>query len=99
MQPTFAVMILHVAASKWGETDVDSVEWCAMNFYDSIVRWVVPVFVMISGALFLKNDSPSINQDDISQKYFQDSKGVRFLVECVCDFTRYPGSFRFEAKF
>ena len=23
---TFAVMILHVAASKWGETDVDSVE-------------------------------------------------------------------------
>ena len=55
---TFAVMILHVAASKWGETDVDSVEWCAMNFYDSIVRWAVPIFVMISGALFLKNDSP-----------------------------------------
>ena len=27
-----------------------------MNFYDSIVRWAVPVFVMISGSLFLNPD-------------------------------------------
>ena len=28
-----------------------------MNFYDSIVRWGVPVFVMISGCLFLSGNS------------------------------------------
>ena len=54
----FAVMVLHVAASKWGATDIHTFEWEAMNFYDSIVRWAVPVFVMISGALFLSRDIP-----------------------------------------
>ena len=54
----FAVMALHVAASKWGTTDIHTFEWEAMNFYDSIVRWAVPVFVMISGALFLSRDIP-----------------------------------------
>ena len=29
-----------------------------MNFWDSIVRWTVSVFVMISGALFLSRDIP-----------------------------------------
>ena len=54
----FAVMVLHVAASKWYITDIHTFEWETMNFYDSIVRWAVPVFVMISGALFLSRDIP-----------------------------------------
>ena len=54
----FAVIVLHVAASKWYTTDIHTFEWEAMNFYDSIVRWAVPVFVMISGALFLSRDIP-----------------------------------------
>ena len=54
----FAVMVLHVAASKWHTTDIHTFEWEVMNFYDSIVRWAVPVFVMISGALFLSRDIP-----------------------------------------
>ncbi|MBQ3346627.1 MAG: acyltransferase family protein, partial [Synergistaceae bacterium] len=54
----FAVMMLHVASHNWGTTDVHSLEWQAMNFYDAIVRWAVPVFVMISGALFLNKDIP-----------------------------------------
>lgn len=53
---TFAVMILHLSAQNWYITDVNEFEWQTFNFYDSIVRWSVPVFVMISGALFLNRD-------------------------------------------
>lgn len=49
----FAVIILHVAAQNWMGTDFKSLSWNVFNFYDSAVRWCVPVFVMISGALFL----------------------------------------------
>ncbi len=54
----FAVVVLHVSAQNWYVTDVDSLEWQVFNFADSIVRWSVPVFVMISGALFLEREIP-----------------------------------------
>lgn len=50
---TFAVVIIHVAAQNWYTTDVNGFDWKVFNFYNSIARWAVPVFVMISGALFL----------------------------------------------
>ena len=50
---TLAVMVLHVAAQNWYSTSVSSFEWQTFNFFNSIVRWGVPIFVMISGALFL----------------------------------------------
>lgn len=50
---TFAVIVLHLSAQHWADTDVYSRSWQAFNLYDSAVRWAVPVFVMISGALFL----------------------------------------------
>lgn len=49
----FSVCLLHAAAQKWSNVDIISADWKILNFYDSIVRWSVPVFVMISGALFL----------------------------------------------
>lgn len=55
---TFAVMVLHVAAYNGYDADVFSLEWAAMNFYNSIVRWTVPIFTMISGALFLNKEIP-----------------------------------------
>ena len=55
---TFAVVVLHVSASNWYSTDVNGLQWQAFNFYDSVVRWGVPVFVMISGALFLNREVP-----------------------------------------
>lgn len=53
---TIAVIILHVASINWYVCDVHGVEWKILNFFDSITRWSVPVFVMISGSLFLKKD-------------------------------------------
>lgn len=53
---TFAVMVIHVAAQNWYGTEVTGFAWNAFNLYDSAARWSVPVFVMISGALFLSRD-------------------------------------------
>lgn len=53
---TFAVVVLHVAASNWYFIDVNGFEWQSFNFYDSVVRWGVPIFVMVSGSLFLSRD-------------------------------------------
>lgn len=50
---TAAVMVLHISAHNWYLADVGSWEWNVLNMYDSLVRWAVPVFVMMSGALFL----------------------------------------------
>lgn len=50
---TAAVILLHVAGQNWYAVDVDGTDWATFNFYSCIVRWGVPVFVMISGALFL----------------------------------------------
>lgn len=53
-----AVILLHVAGSYWYKLDVVSYSWQVMNIYDCITRWGVPVFVMISGALFLDPNRP-----------------------------------------
>lgn len=55
---TFSVIILHVSAQNWDSTAVNGFAWQTFNFFDSIVRWCVPVFVMISGALFLNRNIP-----------------------------------------
>lgn len=48
---SFAVIVLHVSAQSF---DIyDSSQWIVADIYDSMTRWCVPVFVMISGALFL----------------------------------------------
>jgi len=49
----FAVVFLHVAATVVTGRDVGSADWWYGNVYDSLVRWCVPVFIMISGALLL----------------------------------------------
>ena len=49
----FAVVMLHVAAGVVTGTDIGTTNWWFGNIYDSGVRWSVPVFVMISGALLL----------------------------------------------
>ena len=54
---TIAVIILHVAAPilyQYGKTS-DGI-WHTANIYDSIVRFCVPVFFMISGSLLLSKD-------------------------------------------
>ncbi|WP_423186127.1 acyltransferase [Alishewanella sp. d11] len=52
----FAVILLHVSSGIVLGKEVGSYEWWIGNIYDSAVRWCVPVFVMISGALLLSEE-------------------------------------------
>ena len=48
----FAVIWLHVCSYYWYKA-FPSVDWDILNAYNALVRWCVPIFVMITGALFL----------------------------------------------
>lgn len=60
----FAVVMLHVAAGFVGGIELSDLnygnrEWWAGNIYDSVTRWCVPLFVMISGYFLLNKDEPT----------------------------------------
>ena len=59
---TFAVIFLHVCCSDFYMFSF-SRNWYISLTYDSLVRWCVPVFVMISGALFLDPQKKITYQD------------------------------------
>lgn len=48
-----AVVLMHTAADQWSRVPYASSDWQALALWDSLVRWPVPVFIMITGALFL----------------------------------------------
>ena len=52
---TIAVIILHVATTDF-EQPLFSYNWYLSVIQSGIVRWAVPVFVMISGTLFLSSE-------------------------------------------
>lgn len=57
---TFAVMFVHVIArglnQNWHSAGVTTLDWQVFNFYESMLRWPIVVFIMISGSLFLNRD-------------------------------------------
>ena len=53
----FAVVWQHIGGQGWPESFPSS-EWEARNVFVSFAQWSVPVFFMISGALFLSPDKP-----------------------------------------
>lgn len=61
----FCVVFLHVSAGVVLGNDVGTEYWWVGNVYDSSVRWCVPVFVMISGALLLDPNK----QEDVATFY------------------------------
>lgn len=52
-----AVIVLHTAAIPLGQYGLIPINsWLTANFYNSLVRFAVPVFVMITGALLLHRE-------------------------------------------
>ena len=49
----FAVVLMHTASQGFNAGPVESADWRWFALWDSAVRWPVPVFMMITGALFL----------------------------------------------
>lgn len=52
---SFMVIVIHVAAYLWYDVSYNSFSFKVYNFYDSIVRSAVPIFIMISGVFFLSS--------------------------------------------
>ncbi len=49
----FSVVMLHSSAQFWYTLEINSRAWIIANSYDALFRFGVPVFVMLSGVLFL----------------------------------------------
>lgn len=49
----FAVVLMHTAAKRWMSVSHETEDWLVLTMWDSLVRWPVPVFIMITGALFV----------------------------------------------
>ncbi len=49
---SFSIVLLHVSASYWSVVDISGGEFVVMTVYNSLTRFAVPVFFMLSG-LFL----------------------------------------------
>jgi len=52
----FSVITIHISAQNWYNSPIISHEWKIFSFYDSIARFGVPIFFMISGTIFLEKD-------------------------------------------
>lgn len=52
----FCVVVLHVCTVYIKEYPVNAVDFRVANFYDSLSRFGIPIFVMISGAIFLSEE-------------------------------------------
>lgn len=50
----FAIVLLHVSGGYWSVVDINSSDFTIMTVYNSLTRFGVPVFFMLSG-LFLLN--------------------------------------------
>ena len=48
-----AVVLMHTAAKRWLSVSHTVPEWEVLTWWDSLVRWPVPIFIMVTGALFL----------------------------------------------
>ena len=68
----FMVVLLHTSAD-WGGRAETTISWRVLNFYDSLSRCCVPVFFMISGALFL-------SREKISLKWLWRKKILRLVI-------------------
>lgn len=79
---TLAVIGLHVCSGDFfNNGDVYSSEWLTVNFYGSLTKWCVPVFVMISGMMFL-NPQKEVTLKSIYKKYLP-RLAVAFLLWSV----------------
>ncbi len=56
------VVGIHTAVEGWYNISPRSYNWIVLNFYDTLFRPAVPLFFMISGALFLSKDKLDIKK-------------------------------------
>lgn len=77
----FCVVMIHVCAWHFYQVDIASTRYFAMCLFDEFAHVAVPVFVMISGVLFL-NPAKEVTYDRVFKKYLP-RLGVAFVVWSV----------------
>lgn len=55
---TWGIICLHTRAVSYYEVDCFSATWLIICGWGEIVKWAVPVFIMISGVLMIERDIP-----------------------------------------
>ncbi len=65
---SFGVVLIHVSGRYYHILKINFYDWKIAYFYNGISRFSVPIFFMISGALFLNHDSSFKNIFTISIK-------------------------------
>ena len=58
-----AMMLLHISAQNWSSLDLHDPAWMLFDILNGATRWCVPVFLMISGVLFLNPLDPSARRN------------------------------------
>ena len=53
----FSAVLIHTFTKQWHTLPVTSYQWQALNFWDSLPRFMIPALIMITGGLFLSDDS------------------------------------------
>ena len=62
------VIFIHVISEYWESLNTASIEFLVLTLFDSISRFCVPIYFMISGALFLRDDKV-VTIKDVFKKY------------------------------
>lgn len=57
---SFSIVLLHVSASYWSVVSVYSREFLVMTIYNSITRFAVPLFLMLSGLFLVSPDREDV---------------------------------------
>lgn len=52
---SLAVVTIHICSPYWFSAPVNTYQWKVLALFESLSRWSVPVFFMISGSLFLSS--------------------------------------------
>lgn len=73
----FCVVGIHIVSDSWSTINTTSTSWQILNIFDSIFRFSVPIFIMISGALFLNKDK------EISIKKLYSKNILRIFVSLI----------------
>ena len=63
-----AVVLIHVISRSWYDLSPNSTNFTYLTIFDSLVRWAVPIYFMVTGAIFL-NEEKKITFKDLFFKY------------------------------
>ena len=52
----FAVVLIHIIGKSWYSVQINSINFNLLTIIDISIKWCVPIYFMISGAVFLNDE-------------------------------------------